>query len=238
MTSKIKQILDNLHKYNMEHMANINFGLDEGIVYDALVVAPSYSPYKVNADKIFKVTETGSQSYCTGYELEKDDLKIAWIKTAAGGCNMLDYLLLCGELQFKRLIFVGAVGALKAEFHIGDICTPSYSVAGTLANTYLKDSIKDYVPFEKIYPDMDYVDGVIRLAKENHYTVRKASVFCTDSIAMEYTHLEEIRSFGTDLIEMETSVFYAIAKLMELPDNCITGGFGQFGYGGSACGQG
>ena len=144
---------------------------------------------------------------------------------------MLDYLLICGELQFRKLIFVGAVGALKAEFHIGDICTPSYSVAGTLANTYLKDSIKDYVPFEKIYPDMDYVDGVIRLAKENHYTVRKASVFCTDSIAMEYTHLEEIRSFGTDLIEMETSVFYAIAKLMELPaiallvvsDNSATG---------------
>ena len=34
---------------------------------------------------------------------------------------------------------------------------------------------------------------------------------------MEYTHLEEIKSFGTDLIEMETSTFYAIAKIMELP---------------------
>lgn len=34
---------------------------------------------------------------------------------------------------------------------------------------------------------------------------------------MEYTHLEEIKSFGTDLIEMETSTFYEIAKLMELP---------------------
>ena len=48
---------------------------------------------------------------------------------------------------------------------------------------------------------------------------------------MEYTHLDEIRSFGTDLIEMETSVFYAVAKLMEIPaiallvvsDNSATG---------------
>ena len=48
---------------------------------------------------------------------------------------------------------------------------------------------------------------------------------------MEYTHLDEIRSFGTDLIEMETSVFYAIAKLMKIPaiallvvsDNSATG---------------
>lgn len=231
MTQKIKQILDKLHKYNMEHLANVNFGLSEDVVYDALVVAPSYSPYKVIRDECCKITETGGQSYCTGYEVEKDNYKIAWIKTAAGGCNMLDYLLICGELQFKKLIFIGAVGSLKAEFNIGDICTPSYSVAGTLANTYLKDSLRDYVPFEKIYPDMEYVDSVIKLAQDSGYEIKKASVFCTDSIAMEYTHLEEIKEFGTDLIEMETSTFYAIAKFMELPavallvvsDNSATG---------------
>lgn len=97
------------------------------------------------------------------------------------------------------------------------ICTPSYAIAGTLANTYLKDSIKEYVPFEKIYPEDEYVNRVIWMAAEHGYTIQKASVFCTDSIAMEYTHLEEIKSFGTDLIEMETSTFYAIAKLMEVP---------------------
>jgi len=215
----------------MEHIANINFGLSEDVMYDALVVAPSYSPHKVIRDVSYKITEMGSQSYCTGYEVEKDDLKIAWIKTAAGGCNMLDYLLICGELQFKKLIFIGAVGALKESFNIGDICTPSYSVAGTLANTYLKDSIKDYVPFEKIYPDEEYVNRIIQLAKESNYTIRKASVFCTDSIAMEYTHLDEIKAFDTDLIEMETSTFYAIASLMQIPaiallvvsDNSATG---------------
>lgn len=231
MTPKMKQILDNFHKYNMKHIANVTFGLLEDVVYDALVVAPSYSPYKVITDDSFKITKMGSQSYCTGYEVEKDNLKIAWIKTAAGGCNILDYLLICGELQFKKLIFIGAVGALKEKFSIGDICTPSYSVAGTLANTYLKDSIKDYIPFEKIYPDMEYVNSIIQLAEENNYTIKKASVFCTDSIAMEYTHLKEIKEFGTDLIEMETSTFYAVAKLMEIPaiallvvsDNSATG---------------
>lgn len=231
MTQKMKQILDHLHRYNMAHIANENFGLSEDVVYDVLVVAPSYSPHKVITDASFKITEMGSQSYCTGYEVEKDGLKIAWIKTAAGGCNMLDYLLICGELQFKRLIFIGAVGALKETFDIGDICTPSYSVAGTLANTYLKDSIKDYVPFEKIYPDAGYVERIVQLAAKNNYQIKKASVFCTDSIAMEYTHLDEIKSFDTDLIEMETSTFYAIANLMEIPaiallvvsDNSATG---------------
>lgn len=217
MKDKMKQILENLHKHNVEHIANINFGLSEDVVYEALVVAPSYSPEKVIRDNTFVVTEMGSQSYCTGYEVKKDHITIAWIKTAAGGCNMLDYLLICGELQFKKLIFIGATGALKQEFSIGDICTPLYSVAGTLANTYLKDSIKDYIPFEKIYPEPEYVDRVIRLAEESNVTIKKASVFCTDSIVMEYTHLEEIKSFDTDLIEMETSTFYEIAKLMEVP---------------------
>lgn len=107
-------------------------------------------------------------------------------------------------------------GALKEGINIGDICTPFYSVAGTLANTYLKDSIKDYVPFEKIYPDTEYVNKMIQLAEEENHTIRKASVFYTDSIVMEYTHLEEIKEFDTDMMEMETATFYAIAKLMEI----------------------
>ena len=138
MTDRLKAVLDNLHKYNMEGLAKINFGLTDDVVYDALVVAPSYSPGKILKDNSFRYTELGSQSYCQGFLVEKDGLKIAWIKTAAGGCNMLDYLLICGELRFRKLIFAGAVGALKEEFNIGDVCTPSFSVAGTLANTYLK----------------------------------------------------------------------------------------------------
>ncbi len=231
MTDRMKQILDNIHKYNMKGLAKVNFGLDEEVFYDALIVAPSYSPEKILKDDSFQATLLATQSYCAGYLVEKDGLKIAWIKTAAGGCNMLDYLLICGELHFKRLIFIGAVGALKPEFAIGDICTPTYSVAGTLANTYLKKSIKDYVPFEKIYPDEAYVEQIIALAEESGHTIHKASVFCTDSISMEYTHLEEIKSFDTDLIEMETSTFYAIAQIMDIPaiallvvsDNSSTG---------------
>lgn len=231
MTEKLKRILDKLHQYNVSNLATINFGLDNSTVYDALIVAPSYSPYKLLRDGSFTITETGSQSYCQGFRVEKGRLKLAWIKTAAGACNMLDYLLICGELRFKRLIFIGAVGALREGFSIGDICTPSYSIAGTLANTYLKDSIRDYVPFEKVYPDEQYVARIVELARANGYSIKEASVFCTDSIAMEYTHLDEIREFGTDLIEMETSAFYAIGKLMDIPaiallvvsDNSATG---------------
>lgn len=109
------------------------------------------------------------------------------------------------------MIFIGAVGALKPEFELGDLCTPSYSIAGGFAHTYLKDSIRDYVPFERVEPDMKFVDEMVGLAKENGYNLKKASVFCTPSVAAEYYHLEEIKEFNTDLIEMETASFYIMA---------------------------
>ena len=232
MKERLKQIVDSFHRYNSEHMAAQSFGFSEDIVYDALVVAPSFIPYKLKMDERCKVTTLAERSYIAGYLLEKDDLKIAWIKIASSAGNLIDHLALCAELSFKQLIFVGAVGALKEGFSLGEICTPSYCISGSQADTYLvKDSIRESMLFEKVYPDENYVDEVIELAKNRGYEIRKGSVFCTPSLAMEYTHLDEIRSFDTDLIDMETASFYLMADLFELPaiallvvsDNSATG---------------
>lgn len=231
MTERMRHILNNIHKYNAEHMARQHFGLSEDVVYDALVIAPSYAPHKLIAGDRFRITQLESSGLSACYLIEKDGLRIAWLRTTSGACNMVDYLLLCGEIQFKKLIFVGAVGALKAEFDVGDVCTPSHAIAGTMANAYLKESLRDYVPFEKVCPDEGYVNSVIELARQSGHEIKKASVFCTDSIVMEYAHLDEIKAFGTDLIEMETATFYAIAQIMVVPaiallvvsDNSATG---------------
>lgn len=232
MTEKINRILNNMHKFNnISNLARMEFGLDETIVYDALVITPIYGPNEIIKGDSFQVTKLPSGGHCQGYFVEKDNIKLAWIKTAVGACNMLDYLLICGELQFKKLIFTGAVGALNEKFDLGDICTPGYSIAGTLANTYLKDSLRDYVPFERAYPDKSYVAQVVELVRNNGYSIKEGGVFCTDSIMMEYTHLDEIKALGADLIEMETATFYEVAKMMEIPavallvvsDNSATG---------------
>lgn len=218
MKEKLKNILDTFHKYNSEHMAMQTFGLCEDIVYDALVVAPSFTPYKLGMDAACRVTTLKEGAYLSGYLVEKDYLSIAWIKIGSSAGNLIDHLALCAELSIKKLIFIGAVGGLKPEFKLGDVCTPSYSVSGSYADTYLmKNSIKENMLFTKVFPDMDYVDAVIDIGKTKGYDIKKASVFCTPSIAMEYTHLDEIRSFDTDLIEIETSSFYLMANLFELP---------------------
>ena len=218
MKEKLKQIVDAFHKYNSEHMAFQAFGLSEDITYDALVIAPSFSPYKLKMERFCTVTILKEGAYIAGYLVEKDDKKIAWIKIGSSAGNLIDHLSLCAELTFKKMIFIGAVGALKDRFELGDVCTPSYSLSGSYADSYLKkDSIRETMLFSKTEPDMKYVDEVIAIGKDKGYEIKKASVFCTPSIAMEYVHLDEIKAFDTDLIEMETSSFYLMTELFEIP---------------------
>lgn len=218
MKEALKKIVDAFHRYNTEHMAAQAFGLSEDIDYDALVIAPSYTPYKLRMDESCRVTTLKEGAYIAGYLIETGGLKIAWIKIGSSAGNLIDHLALCAELSFKRMIFIGAVGGLKDNFRPGDVCTPSFALSGSYADAYLmKESIRESMLFTKVVPDMAYVDRVIRIAGDKGYTIRKASVFCTPSIALEYTHLDEIRAFGTDLIEMETSSFYLMTELFELP---------------------
>ena len=218
MKKKLKQIVDAFHKYNSENMAFQAFGLSEDITYDALVIAPSFSPYKLKMERFCTVTTLKEGAYIAGYLVEKDNKKIAWIKIGSSAGNLIDHLALCAELTFRRMIFIGAVGALKEHFELGDVCTPSYSLSGSYADSYLKkDSIRETMLFSKTEPDMKYVDEVIDIGKDKGYNIKKASVFCTPSIAMEYVHLDEIKAFNTDLIEMETSSFYLMTELFEIP---------------------
>ena len=169
-------------------------------------------------ERFCTVTALKEGAYIAGYLVEKDNKKIAWIKIGSSAGNLIDHLALCAELTFKRMIFIGAVGALKEHFELGDVCTPSYSLSGSYADSYLKkDSIRETMLFSKTEPDMKYVDEVIDIGKDKGYNIKKASVFCTPSIAMEYVHLDEIKAFNTDLIEMETSSFYLMTELFEIP---------------------
>ncbi|MBO4696007.1 MAG: hypothetical protein J5643_01855 [Lachnospiraceae bacterium] len=232
MKEKLKKIVDTFHKYNSEHMAMQAFGLSDEIAYDALVIAPSFTPYKLGMDGYCKVTTLREGSYIGGYLVEKDGKKIAWIKIASSAGNLIDHMAICAELNFRTAIFIGAVGALKADYRLGDICIPSYSVSGSVADAYLtQESIRGSMLFEKVYPDEKFTEKVIELGRSRGHEIRRGSVFCTPSIALEYIHLDEIRSFDTDLIEMETSSFYLMTDLFEIPgvallvvsDNSATG---------------
>lgn len=217
MKERLRELVDAFTHYNSPDMPGLVFGLDRDAAYDALVVAPCFTPMKLRMEQSAQVTVLKETSSTGGYLVEQDGVKIAWIQTASTATNCIDHMAVCAGLNCKKLIFVGAVGALNETMAIGDLCTPSYSIAGGYALTYLKDSIRDHVPFERVEPRGPLIDRAVALAAEEGCELKRASVFCTDSIAAEYAHLAEIKSFGTDLIEMETAAFYTMADLMELP---------------------
>lgn len=217
MKERLREIVDSFHRYNSPDMARLVFELDRDTAYDALVVAPTFAPMKLGMDREARVAVLKESATTGSYLVEKDGLKLAWIKTASTASNCIDHMAVCAELNCKKLIFVGAAGALNPHIQVGDLCTPSCSIAGGYALTYLKNSIRDFVPFERVEPKNPLVDRAIALAAEEGWELKRGSVFCTDSIAAEYFHLEEIRSFGADLIEMETAAFYTMADLMEKP---------------------
>lgn len=231
MKEQLIEVLANMKKYNSGCMSRECFGFDPEVLYDVMVVAPGWKPTKIIQDASYHVTQLTQHSYFSGYLVEKDGLKIAWAQTASGACNVLDHCIIFGELQFRKMVFVGAVGSLTPEFDVGDFCTPECCIAGVYAHQYLQSSLDGFLPMQTIYPDASYTDQVISMAADCGYTLHKAKVFCTDSISCEYSHLEEIRATGARLIEMETSTFYQLADLFEVPavallavsDNSATG---------------
>lgn len=232
MKKRLKQLLSAMQIASGGDAALYEFGLQKEKHYDVLVVAPGWKPTKIIKRKDIQVTCTMEHSYLSGYEVTAYDKSIAWIQCSSGASSTIDELLACAELNFDKLVFVGAVGALTADIDLGDLCTPEWSIAGNLTNGYLEEDLTQYVPFQKVYPnDPDFVEQVFQLAQDMGYSMRKEPVFCTDSILCEYSHLDFIKSFGSKLIEMETSSFYRMAELMEKPavallavsDNSATG---------------
>ncbi len=213
-------------------MAMYEFGLSRDKHYDVLVVAPGWKPDKIMADYDVEITCTEVHSYISGYELKGDGFLIAWIQCSSGASSLIDELTTCAYLNFDKLVFVGAVGSLVPEIGLGSLCTPEWSISGNLANGYLLENIQDYVPFGKVFPNNTaFIDNVIKHLASQGIEMKKAPVFCTDSIVCEYSHLDFIKSFGVQVIEMETSSFYLMADLMEKPaialmavsDNSATG---------------
>ena len=232
MKPRLAEALKNMKRHNAGVMSRECFGFEPEIPYDALVVVTGWKPDKIILDPSFTVTQLTQHAYFSGFLVEKEGRRIAWAQTASGACNVLDHVSICAELTFQRMIFAGAVGGLTADFPVGQLCTPEVCLQGSYAGAYLEQKLPAFTPYRPVYPpDRAYVGRVIELGRRLGYPIQQGKVFCTDSIAFEYIHLDEIRAAGAELIEMETALFYQLADLFEVPavallavsDNSATG---------------
>ena len=108
MKPRLMEALENMRRHNAGVMSRECFGFEPEVPYDALVAATGWKPDKTILDPSFTVTQLTQHAYFSGFLVEKDGLRIAWAQTASGACNVLDHLLVCAELSFKKMIFAGA----------------------------------------------------------------------------------------------------------------------------------
>lgn len=217
-----KKMKEAFSRYNpTADMLNVVYGLDSNKNYDAIIVAPSWTPHKIfmRYNPTIRIMKQGP--YYSGYEVEVENKKFGFIQTSSCSGNMIDCCMMLGDSKCDNIIFVGSVGALSADLFLGDIVTPSYSIAGDGGSLYLYDSISKKNYRKKIFQKVEYKKRLFTVAKMYDIDIKEKITYCSDTIFCEYYHLDEIKSLGSELIEMETAPFMRCMELINKSYNIL-----------------
>ncbi len=212
----ITEILEKAKRYNRsDDFLKAVYGISSAEKFDAIIVAPGWIPEKILAKREKEIEIIADKTGYTSYIVHMDGMRFAWIKCGISSSNVIDAVLAAAESVTEKIIFVGAVGALKADIEIGEFCTPLESYGYDGASLYLREKL-DATNFGRtVVPGcMDYIDEVIAKAEKSGIKIEKRRTFCTDSIICEYAHLDEIKATGAELIEMETAAFYECLEII------------------------
>lgn len=210
------------NKYHcIEDILMYVYGLDSYKDYDAIIVAPSWNPEKLFKNynpEIIKIDNCKSRC---GYEVVVNNKKYGYIVTERCSGNIIDCCMTLGHTVCNKIIFVGTCGALTKDSKLGDIVTPSYSIAGDGGSLYLYYNISKDNYRNKIYQNEESIKELKSAGKKLDIKIDDKVIYCTDTIFCEYLHLGEIKDLGSELIEMETAAFMRCMNLINKKYNII-----------------
>lgn len=180
-------------------------------ILENVVIAPwwSYEMFNGKFDKIDKINDKVYNIYGKSFSFSFIELK------RIGAPGIMDYILSLGLTDCKNLIFLGSAGSLDSNINVGDIVIPKYSICGDGASRYLNYNFKDEFGLKE-YPSENITNKLIRilnLKKIKYYNVPN---FSTDSLFLEFIHLDEIINMGAKTIEMETSLLFKCNQLLNI----------------------
>ncbi len=215
--NQAQKILQTAQKYNKtDDLLFSMFSIASDEPMDLYVIAPSWTAEKILKNYEYEVEQRSQHAYVSSYVVKFAGYKIGWIQCASSAANLIDHLLMLTNVPTNKIVFMGAVGALKKEIQLGSLATPLESYAYVSGNIYLGEKLEPTAFGRTVRPhNMDFVDKVIEKAAEQGIKMAKRKVFCTDNVICEYSHLDEILATGAELIEMETSAFYECMRMME-----------------------
>ena len=207
---KYEDLLESRFKYGTtkEDIIKI-YGYDK--LLSNVVIAPWWS-YEMFNGKFGKIDMINDKVY----NIYGKDFSFSFIELKKiGAPGIMDYILSLGLTDCRNLIFLGSAGSLDCNINIGDIVIPKYSICGDGASRYLNNKFKDEFGLKE-YPSENITNKLIRildLKKINYYNVPN---FSTDSLFLEFIHLDEIINLGAKTIEMETSVIFKCNQLLNI----------------------
>ena len=229
-----KKITDGICKYGttLEEAFMGKIPCNPNLIREFVVIAPFWKP-AIFADSFDDIIPLVNDM---AWDIIAGSFKFTYIRTSIGAPRTGDTILALGLSKCKNALFIGSVGALASKMGIGDVIIPEYSIAGDGYSRYLTDrTLKENDCFtEKILPDAGLYsklgDAINNLSETDEINIHKGRVFSIDTIFAQFAHIDEIRGYGCNYIEMETAAFFRAsavtginaAALLQVSDNTIT----------------
>lgn len=210
-----KEVIKKVEEHNnIDDILYTVYGIHKDDNYDLAIIAPSWYPEKIFSDDD-NIILLKKGVYNSSYEIYKNNYKIAYIQCGSGASNLVDAMLCLTNLNVEKIMFVGAVGALYSDIEIATIATPIECISFNGATPFFYKKLEKKIYGTTIKPtNLIFIDKIVECSKKIGINILREKVFCTDSIMLEYSHLDEIKSTGSKLIEMETAAFYSCLNIM------------------------
>jgi len=198
-----------------EDICRSHLGCCLEVIHENVVITPWWKP-EVFGDYWIDVEEI-SQDKVWNIKTEHGDF--TYVRTGIGAPVVGDATLVMGLSKCKHIMFIGSAGAIDAEIAIGDFVVPEYAVTGNGFTRYLtSNNLACEDDFgQRYYPNKNINEFVRQVVHEKckgtGIGFHTNNVYSTDSVFAEFAHIDEIKSTGCNIVEMEVATFLKAASL-------------------------
>lgn len=228
----MSKLLDTFEQNSLPcDLLNTIYGIPAYEHFDCMFVAPSWTKDKVFGALGLDIEEMFYTRDAKTYRIKHNGKNYLFITLYIGAPVMGEFCLSCHKANCDNFVFIGSVGGLVPEIHIGDMIIPEYAISGNGVTLYLHDRLDAKNLFEKTYPDSKLSARIKDIATGQGINTLNVPVISMDSVTAEYIHLDEFRAMGAKALEMEIATFFACmnhigknaSAILVVSDNSATG---------------
>ena len=211
---KKEQLKHSIDKYGDSSKLVNRLGITEEEITEVVVLAPWWHPNKLYNNYDCKI-ELLSDEFPDVHRITYNNKSFLHIRSYVGATNVGETVLLLSFTKCKRIIFVGSVGSISNDVNIGDLVIPSTSVSGEAFSSYMYETINKKSLHKEYHPTKKFYDTTTNYLNNENIEFKDIKVYSVDTIAGQFSHIDEILNLGCKAIEMETSALFSACQVAE-----------------------